>query len=296
MRFDDALHEFDTIHRCRPGRHRHHLEPQGPRPSWSTADEPVTLRLDVPAAPSRRHRRPTSSPTPTSRSSTATSPLATLNTQGPVWPSTSPSTNGRGLRVSADKKQHQLRHHRCHPDRLDLLAGAACVSFDDRRRPASSSPGRLSIVSSSRSRPTVRSAPREALASAGAPPCGHVRAARRGDERRTPGPRARRDAVQVASGDRPIIENSRSRTSSSPSVPATASSVPRSTPSASCCEKSEDDLLGHHQLRPEERSTRSSRSLTSEASRSGIEGLIDHARTSPQRYLVSAAAPPTRRR
>ena len=37
VRFDDALHEFDTIAGRHRGRHRHHPEPQGPRAACATA-------------------------------------------------------------------------------------------------------------------------------------------------------------------------------------------------------------------------------------------------------------------
>ena len=82
--------------------------------------------------------------------------------------------------------------------------------------------------------------PREALASAGDTLRSLVAlVAEMSDE--PAGPRARRDRAPSAPA-RPT-STCRSRTSTCPSVPATASSGPRSTPSASCCRKSEDDLL-----------------------------------------------------
>ena len=46
VRFDEALHEFTTLDRGQGGRHRHHLEPEGPAGPGARATSRSTLRLD----------------------------------------------------------------------------------------------------------------------------------------------------------------------------------------------------------------------------------------------------------
>ena len=215
------------------GRHRHHPQPQGPRAHV--------------ARPTSRSRcastcaaRPRSPPATSSRTSDVEilNPdlhIATLNGKGRLAIDLTVE-RGRGY-LSADRDK-QPRHHRRDPGRLDLLAGPP-GDVHGRAHPRRAV-DRTTTASSSTSRPTAPSRPARPWP--------------------RPAPRCARWSQLVAEmSDEPQglelgevgrrrpparpTSTSRSRTSTCPSVPATASSGPRSTPSASCCSKTEDDLL-----------------------------------------------------
>ena len=152
VRFDDALHEFDTI----PGVTEDvtdiilNLKDLVLR---STADEPVTLRLDVRGpAEVTAGRHPDQRPT--SRSSTRTSTSPPLNAKGRLALDLTVE-QGRGY-LSADRNK-TLDHDRRHPGRRDLLAGAPghVLGRADPRRAVH----RTTTASCSTSRPTARSRP-----------------------------------------------------------------------------------------------------------------------------------------
>ena len=231
VRFDDALHEFDTIAGVTEDVTDIILNLKD-LVLVSHADEPVTLRLDV-RGPGRRHRR--RHPAHVRRRDPQPRP-APRHAQRPGRLAVDITVDeGPGLRLG--RPQQDVGDHRRDPGRLDLLAGAA---GDVRRR---ADPGRaVDRVRPPRPRHRDRRldhAPRGA--GLGRRHAAVAGAARRRDERRAPGPRARRGGRAPAPG-RPT-STCPSRTSTCPSAPATASSGPRSTPSASCSQKTEDDLL-----------------------------------------------------
>ena len=150
VRFDDALHEFDTI-------------------AGVTEDvtdiilnlKDLVLRVDVRRAghaaprrarPGRRHRRRHPAATPTSRSSTRTS-TSPRSTPRAASPSTSPSSGAGATSRPTATSRH--RHHRRHPGRLDLLAGAP--GHLQRRADPRRAVDRTTTASCSTSRPTARS-------------------------------------------------------------------------------------------------------------------------------------------
>ena len=159
VRFDDALHEFDTIAGRHRGRHRHHPQPQGPRPR-------VPQRRAGHPAPRRARARPTSppatsSPPPTSRSSTPTS-TSPRSTPRAASPSTSPSSGaGATCRPTATRRRPPSASSR------STRSSRRCGGSPSPSSPPGSSSRPTTTASSSTSRPTARSRPREALASAG---------------------------------------------------------------------------------------------------------------------------------
>ena len=169
--------------RCHRGRHRHHPQPQGPRPAGPhrRAGHPAPRR----ARPGRGHRRPTSPSPPTSRSSTPTCTSPPLNGTGRLAIDITVQ-KGRGY-VSADRNKH-VDHHRRHPRRLDLLAGAP-GRLHGRAHPRRAV-HRLRPPRARHRDRRLHLAPRGARL--GRRHAALAGAARRGDERRAPGPRARR--------------------------------------------------------------------------------------------------------
>ena len=161
MRFDDALHEFDTIAGV----------------AEDVTDIILNLKDIVLTSTSRRAgrrcastcaARPTSPPATSSARPTIEIlnkdlHIATLNAKGRLAIDLTVE-QGRGY-LSSDRETAEP-HDRRHPDRRHLLAGPpgdVRGRADPRRAVA-----RTTTASSSTSRPTARSRPREALASAGA--------------------------------------------------------------------------------------------------------------------------------
>ena len=256
VRFDDALHEFDTI--------------EGVTEDVTDiilnlkdlvlrvhSDEPVTLRLDV-----RGAADVTAADIQTTADVEILNPdlhLATRQRQRPPGPRPH-RREGPGLRLR--RPEQDVEHHRCHPGRLDLLAGPAGHLL------GGADPGRaVHRVRPAGARHRDRRlahGPRRRWPRPG-PRCAVARAARRRDERRAPGSRARRGRRGRHAG--PPTSTCPSRTSICPSVPATASSGPRSTRSASCCSRPRTTCWPSP-TSARSPSTRSSRSSTSAVCRS----------------------------
>ena len=258
VRFDDALHEFDTIAGRHRGRHRHHPQPQGHRAhratptSRSRCASTCAGPADVTAGDIQLHvRRRDPQPGPPHR-----------HAQRARAASPSTSRSSRAAATCRPTATSAVRDHRRHPGRLDLLAGAP--GHLQRRADPRRAVDRTTTASSSTSRPTARSRPREALASAGATLRSLVELVAdmsdepQGLELGEVGRRHRRLA-------RP--RPARSRTSTCPSVPATASSGPRSTPIGELLAEDRGRPAGHHQLRPEVARRGHRRSSTSAACR-----------------------------
>ena len=223
VRFDDALHEFDTI-------------------AGVTEDvtdiilnlKDVVLHVDVRRARHRAPRRARARPTVTAGDIKAPAEVEILNPrpphrhaerQGP--PGHRPHRRaGPGLHVG---RAHQRRRRPSASSRSTRSSRRCGGSPSTSSRPGSSSRP-TTTASCSTSRPTARSRPARPWPRP-APRCASLVDLVADDERRAPGPRAGRGRRHQRPG-RPT-STSPSRTSTSPSVPATASSGPRSTPSAS---------------------------------------------------------------
>ena len=278
VRFDDALHEFDTIAGVKEdvtdiilnlkdlvltstSRRAGHAAPRRARPG-------------------RRHRRRHPDAPPTSRSSTrtCTSPRSTPRAASP---STSPSS-----RAAATCRPTATRRHRTigvDPGRRDLLAGAP-GDVHDRADPRRAGHQLRPPRPRHRDR-RLDHAPRRA--GLGRRHAAHARRPRRRHERRAAGPRARRGRRRRAPA-RPT-STCRSRTSTCRSVRATASSGPRSTRSASCCRRPRT-TCSPSPTSARSRSTRSCRSSTSAACRSAADEDVSRPCRNPKK------GPPLRRR
>ena len=231
VRFDDALHEFDTI--------------KGVTEDVTDiilnlkdlvlrvhSDEPVTLRLDV-----RGPAEVTAADIALNSDVEILNPdlhLATVNGSGRLALDLTVE-KGRGY-VSADRNKTSNTIGVIPVDSIFSPVRRVTFSVEPTRVEQSTDFDRLVLDIETDGSISAR----EALASAGAT-LAVAGAARRRDERRAPGPGARRDRRHRHGVAR--TSTSPSRTSTSPSVPATASSGRRSTRSASCCTKTEDDLL-----------------------------------------------------
>ena len=150
VRFDDALHEFDTIAGVAEDVTDIILNLKDVVVTSESSD-PVTCRLDV-RGRGRRSPPATSSARPTSRSSTRTSSSPRSTRKGRL---AIDLTVEQGRGYSLERPRDREPHDRRHPDRRHLLAGAPGRRSRS-SRPASSS-RRTTTASSSTSRPTARS-------------------------------------------------------------------------------------------------------------------------------------------
>ena len=149
VRFDDALHEFDTIAGVTEDVTDIILNLKD-LVLQSTSDEPVIVRLDV-----RGPAEVTAGDIKAPSEVEILNPdlhIATLNAKGRLAIDLTVE-RGRGY-LSAERTSRH-RDHRRHPGRLDLLAGAA--GHVQRRAHPRRAVDRTTTVSSSTSRPTARS-------------------------------------------------------------------------------------------------------------------------------------------
>ena len=282
VRFDDALHEFDTIDgvtedvtdiilnlkdlvlaSCRPR-------------SRSRCASTCAAR---PTSP-----RPTSSPPPTSRSSTPTS-TSPRSTRRAGSPSTSPSPGAAGY-VSADRNK-AVDDDRCRS--RSTRSSRRCAGWPS----TSSRPGSSMDTNFDRLVLDIETdgsiTPREALASAGDTLRSLVQlVAEMSDE--PAGPRARRGRHRGAGSpdlDLPIEDldlSERPRNCLKRAQVNTDRRAARARPRTTCWPSPTS---------ARSRSTRSSRSSTSAACRSAAEGVSGHAGHPDARAAASAATPPT---
>ena len=232
VRFDDALHEFDTITGVTEDVTDIilNLKDLVVRQPQRRARHAAARR----ARPGRRHRRRHPDAPPTSRSSTPSLHIATLNGKGRLAVDLT-IERGRGY-LSADATRGSGTIGVIPVDSIFSPVRRVAFTVEPTRVEQSTNYDRLVLDIET----DGSISPREALASAGAT----LRALVQLVEEMSDEPQGLElgEIAAPALSARPT-STCRSRTSTCPSVPATASSGPRSTPSASCSQKSEDDLL-----------------------------------------------------
>ena len=240
VRFDDALHEFDTIKGVTEDVTDIILNLKDLVLQVYT-EEPVTLRLDAKASARTDVTAADIQPNADVEILNPDLHIATLNDRRPAR-HRHHGRKGRGLRVG--RAQQGVGDDRCDPGRLDLLAGAA-RRVRGRAHPCRAG-HRTTTASCSTSRPTGRSRPASRWPRP-APRCRRSCSSSREMSEEPQGLELGEVATPLPA--RPT-SSCPSRTSTSPSAPATASSGRRSTRSASCSED-RGRPAGHHQLRPE---------------------------------------------